>query len=113
MAGRTQVINYGNAIVLPVAAGAAYTPVPPAEPGAAVPTKAANELFPTRPYNRIGAWVKNLSAANTLNIIGPSGSIFVMDPSSVINMASGFFMEDGAYTVTGTAGQTFSFWEAY
>lgn len=109
---RTQTINYGNAIALPVLVGAAYTPVVYAADGVTALTKIANELFPARPYNRIGAWVKNLGA-NTMSIIAPSGSIYPLDPGATFNMQQGFAMEDGAYTITGTAADTFSFWEAY
>lgn len=108
---RTQVINYGNDIALPVLVGAAYTPVPPAV-GGVTPTKIADELFPLRLYNRIGAWVKNQGAAVML-IAAPSGSVYRLDPGDTISLQQGFFMEDGAYTITGTAAQTFSFWEAY
>lgn len=109
---RTQRINYGNAIALPVTAGSAYTPVPNAVAGV-VPTKAANELVPDRPYNRVGMWVKNLSAVNSMNIVAPSGSSYPLDPGATFMVATGGGLEDGAYTITGTAADTFSFWEAY
>ena len=102
---RTQTINYGNAIALPVLVGAAHTP-------ADSTTKIADELFPARLYNRTGAWVHNL-AANVMTITAPSGSVFKLAAGAIINMQQGFFMEDGAYTITGTAADTFNFWEAY
>jgi len=103
---RTQVINYGNAISLPVTVGSAYTPAVSGQ------TKAANELFPNRPYNRIGAWVKN-TGSNAMSITAPSGSIYPLASGQTISMQQGFFLEDGAYTITGTGTDTFSFWEAY
>lgn len=111
---RTQTINYGNAIALPVNVGTARTPATFADDGVTASTKAANELFPTRPYNRIGAYVK-ADAANVANlsITAPSGAIYPLAPGATISMQQGFFMEDGAYTITGTAADTFSFWEAY
>lgn len=108
---RTQVINYGNSLVLPILVGAAYTPVPPAVAGV-TPTKAANELFPARLYHRIGALVKN-TGSNAMTITAPSGSVYPLAAGATIGMENGFFMEDGAYTITGTATDTFNFWEAY
>lgn len=102
---RTQQINYGNGIALPVAAGSAHTPVDGV-------VTLVNELFPARPYNRIGAWVKN-RGANVMNLVAPSGSIYKLDAGATVSLQQGFFMEDGAYTITGTAGDVFDFWEAY
>lgn len=108
---RTQTINYGNAVALPVAAGAAYTPAVKDDSGVAV-TKAANELVPSRPYNRIGVMVQNL-AANVMTITAPSSAVLKLAAGQILNMQQGFFMEDGLYTITGTAADTFNFWEAY
>jgi hypothetical protein len=108
---RTQQINYGNAIALPVTVGAVYTPT--IKGSGAANTKAANELFPDRSLTqRIGAWVRNL-ALNNMTITAPSGSQFQLRPGEIVSMQQGFFFEDGAYTITGTAADTFSFWEAY
>lgn len=102
---KTQKVNYGNAIVLPVAAGAAHTPAD----GSA---KVADELFPARTYGRRGFWVKN-NGANTMNITAPSGSIYPLDAGATFWSQDAGNHEDGAYSITGTAGQTFNFWEAY
>lgn len=108
---RTQKINYGVAVALPVTVGSARTPATTDDAGAAT-TKAANELFPSRTFNRIGAYVQSL-AANDMTIIAPSGAVFILKAGVIVNMQQGFFMEDGAYTITGTAADTFNFWEAY
>lgn len=107
---RTQQINYGNAVALPVAAGSAYTPA--FSLAGVAQTKAADELFPARTFNRIGAWVYN-AGANNMTLTAPSGSRFILKPGVVVSLQQGFFMEDGAYTITGTAADTFYFWEAY
>lgn len=88
---KTQKVNYGNDIALPVA---------------------ANALFPDRPYGRRGFWVKN-QGANVMLIGAPSGSIYKLDAGATLMMQDAGMLEDGPYTITGTAAQTFSFWEAY
>lgn len=88
---KTQKINYGNDVALPVT---------------------ANALVPDRPYGRRGMWVKNQGAAVML-IIAPSGSIYRLDAGATLMLQDAGMLEDGAYTITGTAAQTFSFWEAY
>lgn len=102
---KTQKINYGNDIALPVLVGAVHTPADGA-------TKAADELFPNRPYTRRGAWVKNQGAAVML-VTAPSGSIYRLDPGATLMLQDAGMLEDGAYSITGTSTQTFSFWEAY
>lgn len=108
---KTQHVSYGNAIVLPVAAGAVTTPALVTDAGVAI-TKAANELVPARTFGRRGLWVKN-QGANVMSITAPSGSIYPLDAGATLMLPDAGMLEDGAYTITGTAAQTFSFWEAY
>lgn len=102
---KTQRVNYGNAIALPVAAGAAHTP-------ADGTTKAADELFPARTYGRRGGWVRN-SAVTAMSIIAPSGSIYPLGAGEVVFFGEAGLLEDGAYTITGTAAAIFSYCEFY
>lgn len=108
---KTQKVSYGNAIVLPVNAGAVTTPALVTDAGVAI-IKAANELVPARTYGRRAMWVKNQGAA-AMSITAPSGSIYVLDAGATLMLQTPDMLEDGAYTITGTATQTFSFWEAY
>lgn len=102
---KTQKINYGNNLVLPIAAGSAHTPADGV-------VTLINELWPNRTYGRRGAWVKNQGAA-TMFVTAPSGSIYPLDPGATLMLQDAGMLEDGAYTITGTATQTFSHWEAY
>lgn len=102
---KTQTISYGNNIALPVLVGAAHTPADGS-------TKVANELFPNRPYTRKAAWVKN-QGVNAMSIIAPSGSVYLLDGGETIQYSTPQMLEDGAYTITGTIGDTFSSWESY
>lgn len=88
---RTQKINYGNGVTLPTTLDA---------------------LVPDRPYNRIGLAVKN-RGSNVMNVTLPSGFIYKLDPGATLNAFNGFLLEDGPYTITGTAAEVFDFWEAY
>lgn len=102
---KTQAVNYGNDIALPVLVGAAHTPADGV-------TKLATELWPARPYGRKAGWVKN-QGANVMLITAPSGSIYKLDANTTIQYATPQMLEDGAYTITGTAADTFSYWESY
>lgn len=103
---KTQTVNYGNNIALPVVAAAvAHTPADGID-------KLVNELWPNRVYGRRAAWIKN-QGANVMSIIAPSGSVYKLDAGSTMQFPSPELLEDGAYTITGTAADTFSFWEAY
>ena len=88
---KTQQVNFGNDVALPTA---------------------ANALFPAREYGRRGFWVKN-QGANVMNITYPSGAIYKLDAGATLMLQDAGMIEDGAYTITGTAADTFSFWEAY
>ena len=105
MGTKTQQVNYGNAIALPVLVGAAHTP-------ADGTTKAANELMPARLYGRRGFWVKN-TGANAMAIVAPSGSNYPLGAGATYIASDAGNLEDGAYTITGTAADTFSFAEYY
>lgn len=90
MSQRTAVYNYGNDVVLPTA---------------------ANVLVPDRPHGRKSIWVKN-QGANVMLIAAPSGSVYRLDPGATW-FPPYVAIQDGAYTITGTAAQTFSFEEVY
>ncbi len=102
---KTQTISYGNNIALPVLVGAAHTP-------ADSTTKAANELVPARAYGRRGMWVKN-QGSNVMSIAYPSGAVYKLDGGATLMLQDAGMLEDGVYLITGTALDTFSFWEAY
>lgn len=88
---KTQKVNFGNDVALPTA---------------------ANALFPAREYGRRGFWVKN-QGANVMLITAPSGSIYRLDAGDTLMLSDAGIIEDGAYTITGTALQMFSFAEYY
>lgn len=93
---KTQTINYGNATAI-------------------ASTGVYQALWPDRPYTRKAAWVKNNSGpgGNPMSIKAPSGSIYILDPGATIQYPTPQMLEDGAYEITGTALDTFSFWESY
>lgn len=90
---KTQAINYGNDTAIAV-------------------TNTYQALWPDRPYTRKAAWVKN-RGANVMLIKAPSGSIYPLDGGATVQYATPQMLEDGIYTITGTAADTFSHWESY
>lgn len=76
----------------------------------ALPT-AANALFPARTHGRRGMRFHNNGAA-VMTVTAPSGAQFLVAAGAVLELRHPF-VEDGAYTVTGTATQTFYAYDIY